>query len=127
MQDLKFLLLFILETHYADKITEIIALQKKLREIEAIENYFARNLLFELKTITQQKKRKIQQKIQKILDTSTSNCKRKIRLYSRILKKLKGTREVLKHLKKDKGNCIDLVDIDIEATFELCEEMDLRK
>ena len=113
MQDLKFLLLFILETQYADKITEIIALQKKLREIEAIENYFARNLLFELKTITQQKKRKIQQKIQKILDTSTSNCKRKIRLYSRILKKLKGTREVLKHLKKDNGKCIDLVDIDI--------------
>lgn len=99
--------------HNLKKIAEIGALKTKLKETEAIEQYFARNLLYELQTITQQKKRKIQQKIQKILDTSTSNCKRKIRLYSRILKKLKGTREVLKHLKKDNGKCIDLVDIDI--------------
>jgi hypothetical protein len=94
------------------EVIEIIELQKKLREIEAIENYFEKYLLFELKTITQQKKGKIQQKIKKILDTSTSRCIRKIQLYSRILKKLKGTRELLKHLKKDNGACIEgVVDI----------------
>jgi len=108
---LKLVPLFI-ETHYANKVIEIIELQKKLRKIEAIENYFEKYLLFELKTITQQKKGKIQQKIKKILDTSTSRCIRKIQLYSRILKKLKGTRELLKHLKKDNGACIEgVVDI----------------
>jgi len=33
-------------------------LQTKLQECEAIEQYFERNSLFELKTITQQKKKK---------------------------------------------------------------------
>jgi len=53
------------EIHYGKKITEIIVLGEKLKEIEAIEKYFARNLLFELKTLTQQKKRKIRRKLKK--------------------------------------------------------------
>jgi len=44
-------------------IQQIIVLKDKLEEIEAIEKYFERNFLFELTTITRQKKRKIQQKL----------------------------------------------------------------
>jgi ketopantoate reductase len=42
---------------------EIVFLKNKLEEIEAIEKYFERNFLFELTTITRQKKRKTQQKL----------------------------------------------------------------
>jgi CRISPR/Cas system CMR subunit Cmr6 (Cas7 group RAMP superfamily) len=42
---------------------KIVFLKNKLEEIEAIEKYFERNFLFELTTITRQKKRKIQQKL----------------------------------------------------------------
>ena len=42
---------------------EIVFLKNKLEEIEAIEKYFERNFLFELTTITRQKKRKIHQKL----------------------------------------------------------------
>jgi hypothetical protein len=42
---------------------KIVFLKNKLEEIEAIEKYFERNFLFELTTITRQKKRKTQQKL----------------------------------------------------------------
>jgi CRISPR/Cas system CMR subunit Cmr6 (Cas7 group RAMP superfamily) len=42
---------------------KIVFLKNKLEEIEAIEKYFKRNFLFELTTITRQKKRKTQQKL----------------------------------------------------------------
>jgi ketopantoate reductase len=42
---------------------KILFLKNKLEEIEAIEKYFERNFLFELTTITRQKKRKTQQKL----------------------------------------------------------------
>ena len=46
------------------RITQkIVFLKNKLEKIEAIEKYFERNFLFELTTITRQKKRKIQQKL----------------------------------------------------------------
>jgi len=43
------------EIHYTKIIKEIIVLSNKLKEIEAIKKYFARNFLFELKTIIQKK------------------------------------------------------------------------
>ena len=47
-----------------ERLTQkIVFLKNKLEEIEAIEKYFERNFLFELTTITRQKKRKIQQKL----------------------------------------------------------------
>ncbi len=51
------------------RITQnIVFLQNKLEEIEEIEKYFERNFLFELTTITRQKKRKIQQKLKDTQD-----------------------------------------------------------
>ena len=41
--------------------------KNKLQEIEAIEKYYERNFLFELRTNTQQKKKEIQQKLMKKL------------------------------------------------------------
>ena len=42
--------------------------KNKFEEIEAIEKYYERNFLFELATITRQKKRKIQQKLKDARD-----------------------------------------------------------
>lgn len=53
---------------------KIVFLKNKLEEIEAIEKYFERNFLFELGTITRQKKRKIQQKLKNTLDMYKVYC-----------------------------------------------------
>jgi len=42
-------------------------LETKLKEIEAIEQYFERNSLFELKTITQQKKENLNENLKNLL------------------------------------------------------------
>ena len=53
---------------------KIVLFKNKLEEIEAIEKYFERNFLFELTTITRQKKRKIQQKLKNTLDMYKVYC-----------------------------------------------------
>jgi hypothetical protein len=57
-----------IESHYKEVTKEIIEFKNKLKEIEAIEKYYERNFLFELATITRQKKRKIQQKLKDARD-----------------------------------------------------------
>ena len=52
-----------IESHYKEVTKEIIGLKNKLEEIEAIEKYYERNFLFELRTNTRQKKKEIQQKL----------------------------------------------------------------
>jgi hypothetical protein len=47
---------------------KILFFKNKIEEIEAIEKYYERNFLFELATITRQKKRKIQQKLKDARD-----------------------------------------------------------
>ena len=86
--------------HNLKKIAEIGALKTKLKETEAIEQYFARNLLYELQTITQQKKRKIQLQIKKNVDTLIFNCDRKLQLYSRLVTDLKNLSEILEFVKQ---------------------------
>jgi len=49
-----------IERHYKEVTKQMIGLKKKLEEIEAFEKKYERNSLFELETITQQNKRKIQ-------------------------------------------------------------------
>jgi hypothetical protein len=49
-----------IERHYKEVTKQMIVLKKKLEEIEAFEKNYERNSLFELETITQQNKRKIQ-------------------------------------------------------------------
>ena len=66
LQDLKDLPDFI-ESHFKEVKKEITGLKNKLEEIEAIENYFARNLLFEQKQLHNKRKGKFNKKFKKFL------------------------------------------------------------
>ena len=73
LQDVQDLPDFI-DSHYKEVTKEIIGLKNKLQEIEAIEKYYERNFLFELRTNTQQKKKEIQQKLKNTLDMYKVYC-----------------------------------------------------
>jgi hypothetical protein len=74
-------------------------LQTKLQECEAMEQYFERNSLFELKTITQQKKRKLKRKLTKLIDSSIFYCDRKLQLHSEIVTGLMDVSLILECIK----------------------------
>jgi len=52
IQDLPEDLPEVIESHFKEVTKQIIGLKNKLEEIKAIEKYYERNSLFELKTIT---------------------------------------------------------------------------
>jgi len=72
IQDLPEDLPEVIESHFKEVTKQIIGLKNKLEEIKAIEKYYERNSLFELKTITQQNKRKIEQELKNILNVEMS-------------------------------------------------------
>jgi len=65
-----------IERHYKEVTKQMIGLKNKLEEIEAFEKNYERNSLFELETITQQNKRKIQQELLNIWMVESSNTKK---------------------------------------------------
>jgi DNA repair exonuclease SbcCD ATPase subunit len=88
LQDVQDLPDFI-DSHYKEVTKEIIGLKNKLQEIEAIEKYYERNFLFELRTNTQQKKKEIQQKLNNTLANEILDCNEKVKLHSENYDKIK--------------------------------------
>jgi hypothetical protein len=93
----------LIKKQHMKKIAEISEyineLQTKLQECEAMEQYFERNSLFELKTITQQKKRKLKRKLTKLIDSSIFYCDRKLQLHSEIVTGLMDVSLILECIK----------------------------
>ena len=90
LQDLQDLPDFI-ESHYKEVTKEIIGLKNKLKEIEAIEKYYERNFLFQLRTHTQQKKKEIQQKLNNTLANEILDFNEKVKLHSESYDKIKDS------------------------------------
>jgi hypothetical protein len=100
LQDLKDLPDFI-ESHFKEVKKEITGLKNKLEEIEAIEKYYERNFLFELRTNTRQKKKEIQQKLYNILTNEIWDGTEKFDLHLKISKIIKdGVQSVSEALDK---------------------------
>ncbi len=86
------------EIHYSKKIREILELRKKIKELNALENYFSRNLLFELKTIIQQKRKKIQRKLGRFIHTAMAECALKLQLYLNVVIKIQAAYNQLQNI-----------------------------
>jgi hypothetical protein len=86
------------QIHYSKKVREILELRKKIRELNALENYFSRNLLFELKTIIQQKRKKIQRKLRRFIHTVMAECALKLRLYLNVVTTIQAAYNQLQNI-----------------------------
>ena len=80
-----------IERHYKEVTKEIIEFKNKLKEIEAIEKYYERNFLFQLRTHTQQKKKEIQQKLNNTLANEILDFNEKVKLHSESYDKIKDS------------------------------------
>ena len=91
----------LIDSHYKEVTKEIIEFKNKLKEIEAIEKYYERNFLFQLRTHTQQKKKEIQQKLYNILTNEILDGTEKFDLHLKISKIIKdGVQSVSEALDK---------------------------
>ena len=70
---------------------KILFLKNKIEEIEAIEKYYERNFLFQLRTHTQQKKKEIQQKLNNTLANEILDFNEKVKLHSESYDKIKDS------------------------------------
>jgi len=80
-----------IDSHYKEVTKEIIEFKNKLKEIEAIEKYYERNFLFQLRTHTQQKKKEIQQKLNNTLANEILDFNEKVKLHSESYDKIKDS------------------------------------
>ena len=81
----------LIDSHYKEVTKEIIEFKNKLKEIEAIEKYYDRNFLFQLRTHTQQKKKEIQQKLNNTLANEILDFNEKVKLHSESYDKIKDS------------------------------------
>jgi|694.fasta_scaffold84970_8 hypothetical protein len=81
----------LIDSHYKEVTKEIIEFKNKLKEIEAIEKYYERNFLFQLRTHTQQKKKEIQQKLNNTLANEILDFNEKVKLHSESYDKIKDS------------------------------------
>jgi len=70
---------------------KILFFKNKIEEIEAIEKYYERNFLFQLRTHTQQKKKEIQQKLNNTLANEILDFNEKVKLHSESYDKIKDS------------------------------------
>jgi hypothetical protein len=87
----------VLEKQNKEIINQLIALHDKLTKNKALEKYFERNTLVELLKFTREKKRRIKQKISKLLKKSIKNCQTKIVLHNKCVAVLEHYKKVLVH------------------------------
>ena len=91
----------LIDSHYKEVTKEIIEFKNKLKEIEAIEKYYERNFLFELRTNTQQKKKEIQGKLLNILIFTISDGEKAMKHHFISILRLKAGLRELERINKE--------------------------
>ena len=80
---------------------KILFFKNKIEEIEAIEKYYERNFLFQLRTHTQQKKKEIQKKLLDILLLTISDGEKAKELHFRSILRLSTGLRRLERIKEE--------------------------
>ena len=101
IQDLPEDLPEVIESYFKEVTKQIIGLKNKLEEIKAIEKYYERNFLFELRTNTQQKKKEIQEKLLNILLFTISDGEKAMKHHFISILRLKAGLRELERINKE--------------------------
>lgn len=88
----------VLDKKFKKVTDELLALDKKYDQNQALQKYFERNSLFELQKLTKAKNKRVKHKIKKIINLTLNELENKLSLHIQCVKLLTLHINVLRHV-----------------------------